>query len=629
MVSEFKYSYVKYRSNDANCRFTETKLSSTLERFSNLNAYYMDSETLYGYANNITFDDFDTYTAVGNPPSFAIHDYIDLNLGTTGKDYSYFKPSNYVGDEMVYSDSIYHYAFYSPSVSSPDYEKADDEWVQVPNSAETKLRKDIKNDISMWQRQSSKYKISDWQTTYESNHDEVIIGYKYYTWVTSEQSNLITEEEKADYQNNEHQKYEFIPVYKYVHKDATGYFSDSDSEKPSDYNKDSEKSRTEYRYYDKEYGCKKVNGEEYFIEKSTDPQYTINEEYHGYYYKVTVYCDEDGDICEQYEKWFPEEKTSFGFDKYHLIKEQTRYKHCGYVGIPSTIIWSSWSPVEPDEKDKKVIEERTTYAYYKEIEIENIYENEDEIVGVDNREIEEIIKYAYYRYIDIPLWHNSLPTLCLDGSESCTCSVASETCIPLYGNLLEDGTFKLGEFADTAEIFRDLRRYSIYDSDWLKLKGNGDNIEFIKDSNDNIIEYRYKSKSGEIKTQTKSDVDDYGVKIKEGYYYTTKGLSPIYSKFVPEGSEEQKGFENQVDTSIEKKVTLPGYIEEVLSPWSEWKELTDDVNLDNYDRYTTRNVYKYWKWTDWKETENLDDLPTENIQIESKKVYRYRLKGTN
>ena len=32
--------------------------------------------------------------------------------------------------------------------------------------------------------------------------------------------------------------------------------------------------------------------------------------------------------------------------------------------------------------------------------------------------------------------------------------LTSETCIPLYGNLLESGKFKLGEFADTAEIFR-------------------------------------------------------------------------------------------------------------------------------------------------------------------------------
>ena len=111
---------------------------------------------------------------------------------------------------MVYtssgSGSIFHYAFYSPSVSSPDYEKADDEWVQVPNSAVFKLKKDIKNDISMWQRQSSDYEISDWQTTYESNHNDVIIGYKYYTWVTSEQSNLITEAEKANYQNIAHKK---------------------------------------------------------------------------------------------------------------------------------------------------------------------------------------------------------------------------------------------------------------------------------------------------------------------------------------------------------------------------------------------------------------------------------------
>ena len=50
-----------------------------------------------------------------------------------------------------------------------------------------------------------------------------------YAWVTSVRSNLITEAEKADYQNNEHEKYEFIPVYKYVHNDATAYFSDSEN----------------------------------------------------------------------------------------------------------------------------------------------------------------------------------------------------------------------------------------------------------------------------------------------------------------------------------------------------------------------------------------------------------------
>ena len=66
---------------------------------------------------------------------------------------------------------------------------------------------------------------------YESNHDEVITGYKYYAWVTSVQSNLITEAEKANYQNSEHKKYEFIPVYKYVHKDETAYFSDSENSK--------------------------------------------------------------------------------------------------------------------------------------------------------------------------------------------------------------------------------------------------------------------------------------------------------------------------------------------------------------------------------------------------------------
>ncbi len=625
------YSYVKYRSNDANCTFIiERKSSSTLERFSNLNTYYTtDSGKLYGYANNRNSDFLDTFTVSSDFSGFNYHDYIDLNLVPIGKDYSYLKPRNYVGDVMEYtrsgSDYIYHYGFYSPDVSSPDYEKADDEWVQVPNSAVFKLRKDIKNSISMWQRQSNYYKISDWQTKYESNHDEVIIGYKYYTWVTSEQSNLITEAEKANYQNIAHKKnYEFIPVYKYVHKDATGYFSDS--EKPSDYpNKDSEKSRKEYRYYDKEYKCTS----EYYKPGTQPTGYTIRSDSmtKNLYGK---YISSSGVFTGEYA-WQDSAPSNYGPYEWRYIFPEIRYKYCGYFN-PSPILWSSWSPVEPERKDARVIEERITYAYYKYIEIGNIYENEDEIPEVDqsvDREIEEIIKYAYYEYINIPLWHNSLPTLCLDGSESCTCSVASETCIPLYGNLLESGEFKLGEFADTAEIFRDLRRYSIYDSDWLKLKGNGDNIEFIKDSNDNIIEYRYKSKSGEIKTQTKSDVDDYGVKIKEGYYYTTKGLSPIYSKFVPEGSEEQKGFENQVDTSIEKKVTLPGYIEEVLSPWSEWKELTDDVNLDNYDRYTTRNVYKYWKWTDWKETENLDDLPTENIQIESKKVYRYRLKGTN
>ena len=99
------------------------------------------------------------------------YDFIDLIRGTTGKDYSYFKPSNYVSGQTVYIQAsgffssgislanIYHYSFYSPPVSSPDYEKADQEWVKVPNSDVTKLRNEIKNDISMWQRQSN-YVIS-------------------------------------------------------------------------------------------------------------------------------------------------------------------------------------------------------------------------------------------------------------------------------------------------------------------------------------------------------------------------------------------------------------------------------------------------------------------------------------